>query len=36
VNINSTDRENINGHQVDSIQVNLKGVCKDCRKKRLR
>jgi Fur family peroxide stress response transcriptional regulator len=36
VNINHTDRENVNGHQVDAIQVNLKGVCKDCKKKRLR
>lgn len=24
----------IDGHQVDSIQLNLKGVCKDCQKKR--
>ena len=22
----------IDGHQVDAIQVNLKGVCKDCQK----
>jgi Fur family peroxide stress response transcriptional regulator len=36
VNINLTERENINGHQVDNVQVNLKGICKDCRKKRLR
>jgi Fur family peroxide stress response transcriptional regulator len=34
VNINPTYRENVNGHQVDAIQVNFKGVCKDCRKKR--
>jgi Fur family peroxide stress response transcriptional regulator len=24
----------IDGHQVDAIQLNLKGVCKDCRRKR--
>ena len=24
----------IEGHQVDTIQLNLKGVCKDCRRKR--
>jgi len=24
----------IDGHQVDTIQLNLKGVCKDCRRKR--
>lgn len=27
-------KKTVDGHQVDAIQVNLKGVCKDCRKKR--
>jgi Fur family peroxide stress response transcriptional regulator len=28
------DMNKIGGHQVDAIQLNFKGVCKDCRKKR--
>jgi len=33
-NINPLNTKNVDGHQVDAIQVNLKGVCKDCRRKR--
>lgn len=29
----SVNIKNIDGHQVEVIQVNLKGVCKNCRKK---
>ena len=33
VDINPLNTINVDGHQVDAIQINLKGVCKECRKK---
>ena len=34
VNASPLNTKNVDGHQVDTIQVNFQGVCKDCRKKR--
>jgi len=34
VNTNSLNTKNVDGHQVDAIQVNFRGVCKECGKKR--
>ena len=34
VNINPLNKKNVDGHQVDAIQINFKGVCKACRRKR--
>ena len=34
LNINAIKKKSLDGHQVDSIQVSFKGVCKHCKRKR--
>jgi Fur family transcriptional regulator, peroxide stress response regulator len=34
VDINSLNTKDVGGHQVDAIQINFKGVCKECGRKR--
>ncbi|OPY77225.1 MAG: Peroxide operon regulator [Syntrophorhabdus sp. PtaU1.Bin153] len=32
--LNLLDRADVNGHQIDTVQLNFKGVCKECKEKR--